>query len=71
MFKVFPEFYRLQYRHPDLIPQNVYLREGRMADMNKAKKTIDNFGKTSFAERCSRIIKGVVERIAGYTEKTF
>ncbi len=61
MLKIFPKVNNAarQYQHPDLTPRNVYLREGRMADMNKAQKTIDNFGKESFSERCDRVFKNI------------
>ena len=66
MLKVFPGGHNVarQYRHPDLIPRNVYLREGRMVDMNKVQKTIDDFGKESFAEKCGRFFKEIGGRIS-------
>lgn len=35
---------RYKYRHPDLVPRNVYLINGRMVNLDKMQKTIGNFG---------------------------
>lgn len=31
-------------QHPDLAPRNVYLATGRLIDMEKVNRTIENFG---------------------------
>ena len=42
------EFYK---RHPDLAPKNVYLRTGRIMDLETVRKYIANFGKESIWEK--------------------
>ena len=45
------DFYR---KHPDLASRNVYLNAGRVVDMKKIHKYIENFGKETFSDKCAR-----------------
>ena len=66
MFKIKPKFNNssgyYKYRHPDLVPRNVYLRNGRMVNVEKMNKTIRDFG-ASPVERFFNFIKDTYNKI--------
>lgn len=53
------EFYKT---HPDLMPRNVYLQEGRVIDMKNVRKTLADFDKNSLVER----IETFFDKILGW-----
>ena len=44
------EFYK---KRPDLAPRDIYLREGRMMEIEEVKRTINNFGATPYEKICN------------------
>ena len=46
--------------HPDLMPRNVYLREGRMVDMENVRKTLADFDKKPLGDRIGAFFNKII-----------